>query len=155
MATDAFLNKIKINEGSKDYQRKMKSYLNDRFRVYKDSLGYPTIGYGHLCNPSEVQKYKNGITEPEAHNLLCLDVAHAEQQARSLFQMNKFPLPVQEVLVEMVFQLGASKAQQFKKFKANLDTFNYKAAANELKNSNWFKQTPNRVLRHIAVLESL
>ncbi len=146
------LKTVKLNEGCIEYQTKMKYFRAGRFFVYKDSLGFDTIGYGHLCTSAEVQKYKQGISEIDANNLLALDLGKAEQGARRLFQMNRHSTQVQRVLVEMVFQLGESKAAQFKKFKMQLEAKEYKLAAGELKNSNWFRQTPNRVQGHINVL---
>ncbi|WP_429098130.1 glycoside hydrolase family protein [Aeromonas veronii] len=152
MATDALVNRIKQNEGSISYQKKTGTYKDGKFKLYKDSLGFWTIGYGHLCSDSEVKKYKDGLSETLAGVVLLQDVMEAEQGARRLFEMNRHSLEVQDVLIEMVFQLGERKAAGFKKFKAALDAQDYHNAAHELKDSSWYKQTTNRVKAHIDVL---
>lgn len=154
ITTPRFIERVKANEGTKDYQAKVGSYRNGLFHVYKCSLGFDTIGYGHLCSPNEVQEYKNGITELKAMMLFSLDLAKAEQQARKLFSMNVHSVEVQEVLVEMVFQLGSGTASKFKKFKLALEAMNYSKAAQELKDSAWYKQTPSRVKAHMSVLDA-
>ena len=146
-----FIEKIKLNEGNIKYQQTKGFFKNNKFYVYKDSRGFPTIGYGHLCTASEVKKYSNGITVIEADNLLAKDISIAMQGAARLFQMNRHSVRVQHVLIEMVFQLGETKAALFKKFKANLDALNYKGAAMELVNSAWYTQTKSRVQGHIDI----
>lgn len=128
----------------------MKYFRAGRFFVYKDSLGFDTIGYGHLCTSAEVQKYK-GISEIDANTYLHWTWAKQNKEHGVCSEMNRHSTQVQRVLVEMVFQLGESKAAQFKKFKMQLEAKEYKLAAGELKNSNWFRQTPNRVQGHINV----
>ncbi|HEH9441918.1 TPA: glycoside hydrolase family protein [Aeromonas sobria] len=152
MASQELVDRVKLNEGSISYQKKTGTYISNKFQLYKDTLGFWTIGYGHLCSTSEVQKYKDGITETAAGLLLMQDVFAAEQGALRLFEMNRHSEAVQDVLIEMVFQLGERKAKGFVKFKAALDSKDYKTAASELKNSSWYKQTTNRVKRHIDVL---
>lgn len=152
MATHELVERIKKNEGNIQYQKKNGMFKDNKFQLYKDSLGYWTIGYGHLCSNAEVQKYKDGISDTQASIVLLQDIMEAEQGARRLFEMNRHSTTIQDVLIEMVFQLGERKASQFKQFKAALDAMDYKTAADELKDSSWYKQTPNRVKQHIAVL---
>jgi GH24 family phage-related lysozyme (muramidase) len=152
MASDDLVTRIKQNEGSISYQKKTGTYQDGKFKLYKDTLGYWTIGYGHLCSDSEVKKYKDGITETQAGLVLLQDVIEAEQSARRLFEMNRHSIEVQDVLIEMVFQLGERKAAGFKRFKAALEAHDYNTAAHELKDSSWYKQTTNRVKAHIEVL---
>jgi len=136
------------NEGSKAYQQKIGTYKNGKFLRYKDSLGYWTIGYGHL-----IQKSENfiEITEQQAEALLVQDIKSAVVDAAVLFNMNRLYNSsvcnerVQRVLVEMVFQLGYKKASGFKKFLGALAQGDINAAITEMKNSAWYRQTPNRV----------
>lgn len=46
--------------------KKAEGFVN---KIYDDQ-GHPAIGYGQRLTPSEVEKYKSGITEEEASNLL-------------------------------------------------------------------------------------
>ena len=56
---------LKSYEGTKSYQATKGYYKNDKFWTYVDSLGYPTIGYGHLVLKGE--SFSNGLTEAEVY----------------------------------------------------------------------------------------
>ncbi|MBN6033087.1 glycoside hydrolase family protein [Pantoea ananatis] len=137
------IEQLKKYEGTKEYQSKLGYFKNGKFWTYKDSLGFPTIGYGHLVEAGE--NFSNGLTEEQATSLLETDLAIARRDVVKL-QVN---LPSgsgwDDFLVLMVFQLGLTKTLQFKKFLAALRSGNYSTAINEVKDSNWYRQTPNRV----------
>jgi len=135
---------LKIYEGSTPYQKKLGYYRNDKFYPYQDSLGYWTIGYGRLIQGKESQ-YTNGITETQADKFLDEDIATA---TKDLAKLNvKLPSDSRwnDFLILMLFQLGLNKTLQFKKFLAALNTCNFCTAIKELKDSNWYRQTPSRV----------
>ena len=73
-------------------------------RVYKDALGYPTIGVGHLIRPGE--DFSAGITEERADELLTADLAPCEQAIDSLVRVpltqNKF-----DALASWLFNCGS------------------------------------------------
>ncbi|MGA2350633.1 MAG: lysozyme [Terracidiphilus sp.] len=74
--------------------------------VYKDTAGFPTIGYGHrLLHP---ESFPNGIDEPQASNLLASDLRDAEQAVE---RMVKVPLSQGQfdALVDFCFNLGAGR----------------------------------------------
>ena len=54
------------------------------------------------------------------------------------------PQSVQEVLVEMVFQLGATGVKQFRNMWASLKEKDGEMAALHMRDSRWHKQTKNR-----------
>lgn len=116
-----------------------------RFHVYKDHLGNPTIGYGHLVLPGE--SFPCGLTEEEADKLLAKDIAIAQKGVKSL----KIDLPDDwnEFLIIMVFQLGLAGVKKFKNMLQALKDKNYPVAVAECKNSLWYRQTPNRVKQMI------
>ncbi len=149
----SILTTIKNNEGSLDYQRKRGMFKNGLFHVYKDSLGFDTIGYGHLVKTKE--NYASGINEESADNLLRRDVNGAIQDADHWIPLQGHPEVVQRVLVEMVFQLGINKAKKFIKFAAAIQEKNYSRAGQELKNSTWYQQTPQRVEQHVIDLQKI
>jgi lysozyme len=74
-------------------------------RIYKDSAGLPTIGYGHLLKKGEDFKYRAGISEPDARQLLRKDVEIAEKAVNSLCRVslgrNQY-----NALVSFVFNVG-------------------------------------------------
>lgn len=134
---------LKQYEGTKQYQEKMGYFKNGKFWIYKDSLGYATIGYGHLVLKGE--DFSTGITEAEADKLLDIDIYKAQQDVKKLDITLPADSRFNDFLVMMVFQLGLTKTLQFRKFLAALRNANYATAIEEVKDSNWYRQTPNRV----------
>ena len=58
----------------------------------------------------------------------------------------------QEVLLEMIFQLGIKNCLKFKKFNKSLKNKLPYMAALEMLNSRWYDQTPKRVEKLIDLL---
>ena len=50
----------------------------------------------------------------------------------------------QEIIIEMVFQLGRTGVSKFKNMWKALSELNYVGASYEMLDSRWSKQTPNR-----------
>lgn len=134
---------LKEYEGTKAYQMYKGYYKNSKFHVYKDSLGYDTIGYGHLVKSDEA--FPGGITEAQADAMLLADIGNARVEVDQLRLGLPFDSRWNDFMVLMVFQLGITKTNQFKKFLTALRAKNYATAIAEVKNSNWYRQTPNRV----------
>ncbi|CAI9387143.1 hypothetical protein CITSP_00009 [Citrobacter sp. T1.2D-1] len=55
-------------------------------------------------------------------------------------------------MILMIFQLGITKAKQFKKVIAALKKNNWKEAIVQVRDSNWDRQTPKRVNDMISTL---
>lgn len=74
-----------------------------RARVYQDSAGYPTVGYGHLVKAGE--SFPAGVTEAQAVAMLRADVAIAEAAVRKMvlvpITQNMF-----DALVSFAFNAG-------------------------------------------------
>lgn len=140
--------RLKEYEGTLAYQQHIGTYRNGKFRVYKDSLQKNTIGYGHLVLPNE--NFSDGITESEADTLLDRDIAIARSQLSKL--KLSVPNDWNELLLIMLFQLGLAGVVRFKKMIAALQVHNYKEAINQMRDSLWYRQTPNRVNQMISVL---
>ena len=99
-----------------------------RSRTYKDVNGFPTIGYGHrLLNP---ESFPDGITEPQATEILAADVRDAEQAVARLV---KVPLTSGQfdALVDFCFNLGAGRLASSTLLKI-LNSARYQDAAEQL-----------------------
>lgn len=90
-------------EGSLEYQKYKGYFKNDKFYPYKDSLGYLTIGYGHLIQKGE--EYSNGLSRIDADILLTNDIEKAKKQLKTL-DLGVLPRDIEDYLVIMLFQLG-------------------------------------------------
>ncbi|ENV4137228.1 glycoside hydrolase family protein [Escherichia coli] len=142
--------RLKEYEGTKEYQTKLKYFRNGKFYPYTDSLGFSTVGYGHLIQRGE--DFSTGITENEADQLLSRDLAKVHVQVQTLGLT--LPDDWNDFLVIMVFQLGITGTLKFKKMICALQARNYSEAIKQAKDSLWYKQTPNRVDSMIAVLKN-
>jgi lysozyme len=110
--------------------------------VYKDIRGYQTIGVGR-CIEKGIGK---GITEQEAFVMLENDIAQAKRELpRIVPNFGALGAPRQAVLINMYHQLGATKLKRFGALLEALRIYDYDKVAEEMIDSLWFKQTPNRV----------
>jgi len=113
---------------------------------YKDTLGIPTIGYGT----------KLPLTEEEAELLLKhrLDKKILEISEKEPFFLD-LPQKAQGVIANMAYQLGVEGVLKFKKMWAALKKGDYQKAADEMLDSKWATQTPNRAKRLAEIMGSL
>lgn len=142
-----------------------------KLNIYKDTEGYWTIGIGHLLtkNPLKSVGIKNldsllgrstngTITESEAQKIFQKDVEGVNRDIKG----NSTVSPVfdsldserQKALQNMVFQMGISGVAGFKNSLALLKAKNWNQAAVNLKQSKWYRQTPNRAGRVIEVFRT-
>lgn len=140
--------KIRVNEGTIEYQKYLGHYRDNKFFKYKCSEGYWTIGYGHRCSEDQ-----EPITEAQAEALLDTDIEMASKMAAKIHLDSH--QAVNEVLTEAVFQIGYTGLLKFKKMIAALKQSDYKEAANQMKDSRWYNQTQHRVQKHIDVLNTI
>jgi len=106
--------------------------------VYKDSLGIDTIGYGFAIKDLELDKdICDIILERKLYQL--------EDSVRLKFGWFPYvPKEVQEVVMEMCYQLGVTGVSKFVKTITYLKDKDFKNASIEMLDSKWAKQTPNR-----------
>ena len=142
------MNTIKITDEMKARVRDHEGY---RDSVYLDSLGKATVGIGHLVQPHERQRFKEGvkISTDEIEDLFLIDLNRACAGAEQLISENykadkRLPQAIEHVIVEMVFQLGKTGVSKFKKMWRALSDGDRKQASLEMQDSRWHSQTPVR-----------
>ena len=125
----------------KDRVREHEGY---RDTVYSDSLGFATIGYGHLVLPSD--NFVEGVNYPreQLEALFDKDFEIAETSANELLQGIEHNETVRGIITEMCFQLGKPRVLKFKKMWSALRDKNFKEASNQMIDSAWHKQTTKR-----------
>lgn len=129
----------------------VKEHEGFRSRVYKDTLGFDTVGYGFKCSDlsSDELACNAGKIEPMsvevAEKILDMKLAKLQKNTYTAISWLKFAPPlVGEVICEMVYQMGLSGVLGFKNTLAMLENKEYKKAASNMLLSKWAKQTPNR-----------
>ena len=133
MNMDRLLESVKKHEG----------YRN---KVYLDTLGKRTVGVGHLCVEDFWEDDKE-YEEKFLMEILQKDLQQAIRGARSLMEEHDcvdIDEQAEELLIEMVFQLGMTGVSKFRNMWKALAEKNYIGASYEMLDSRWAKQTPNR-----------
>lgn len=109
-----------------------------RSTPYRCTMGRLTIGYGRNLDDK-------GITKTEAEELLYNDIERCYFDLLSLFSnFDKMPDKIQHVLINMRYQLGASGFRTFKDMIAAAQSEDWNQMKKEMRNSLWYKQTPER-----------
>jgi len=158
ITTDDILNEIKVDKGF-DKKKLLTDLVRDegiRTRVYRDSLGYKTIGIGHLLDKRKggeplrniLGVDKNTITVPEAYKVLAHDVNKTAKQLYSKLPWLKTkPEPVQRDLINMGFNLGTNGLLNFRRTLNDIKYDKYTEAARDMLQSKWAKQVGPRAER--------
>lgn len=113
--------------------------------VYKDHLGYDTIGVGRLVDS---RKPGAGLRSYEIDFLLQNDIDdRIDQLTRRLPWFQNLDDARKGVLLNMAFQLGTDGLLDFKNTLKLIEQGNYQAASDALLQSKWATQTPARAQR--------
>lgn len=112
--------------------------------AYQDHLGYWTIGIGTL-----IDKRKVGGLRPEESAFIFQNRIRLKQEEveRRLPWFNKLDDARKGVLLNMAFQMGVNGLLGFKNTLAMVERGDYAGAANGMKHSLWYRQTPERAER--------
>ena len=129
--------------------RKLKKRIkkNEGFSLkpYKDQLGYLTIGYGHLILPNETHLSKNKTNKAQLISIFNQDFERAVRDYKRFIKQKDHNRKDQELLIEMVYQMGAKRVLKFKKLISNMKKNKRHLVCFEMMDSLWYTQTPNRV----------
>ena len=106
--------------------------------VYKDSLGIDTIGYGFAIKDLFLNKDLCDL-------ILERKISHLLEKINDKFTWYKYmPPAIQDIVVEMCYQMGVYGFSRFKKTIAYLQDKKFEEASVEMLDSRWAIQTPNR-----------
>ena len=130
------------------------------YEIYEDHLGYPTFGVGHLVlesDPEHGQPVGTPVSEERVRECFERDLETAIGECVVLYEeaWDNFPDEVQEVLVNMVFNLGRPRLSKFKKFNTKLLEGDWAGAAPEGRDSLWYRQVGKRAERLMERLEEI
>lgn len=130
-----------------------------KYEVYLDHLGYPTCGVGHLIISGDDEygcEVGTPVSEERVAALFKADLKIVEDDCRELFDyFEHLPENIQLVCAAMAFQLGRSRLSGFKKFRAAISEGRWPDAADEMKDSRWYRQTTSRAERMIALVRAV
>lgn len=150
-------------------QRLITKHEGYRMRVYIDSRGNHTIGIGlNLDDPSARNTCEiHGLNFEELYAgraTMTLSEAEADRDdkilaalfdAQRLFQgWNSFPDDAQAVVLDMIYNLGATRFAEFQHMIAalNANPPDFIGAADQMRASTWFVQTGDRSTEDVALM---
>jgi lysozyme len=119
-----------------------------RNKVYRDTERYLTAGIGHLVVPSDKLDEGDRISDDRVRSLFDTDLDTAIHGAYSAIpSLATHPISVQEVIVQMTFNLGVAGLLGFALMLDALERKEYVRAADEMKSSKWYRQVGARAKR--------
>lgn len=131
------------------------------YAIYEDHLGYPTFGVGHLITEDDEEFGKpvgTSVSEERVRACFERDLDTAIRECSTLYgegQFGNLPSEVQQILVNMMFNMGRPRLSGFKKFNAAIEAGDWKEAAKEGRDSRWYNQVTNRAERLMVRFENL
>jgi lysozyme len=118
-------------------------------RVYKCTEGVDTIGYGFAIKDLY-------LDEDIAELILMRKIQQLLERIIVAFSwFESSPEEVKFVVTNMCYQLGLKGFSKFKKTIYYLETEQYEEAADEMLDSLWYKQTPNRAKELSDIIRSI
>ncbi len=143
---------------SEEISRMIERHEGKKNKVYYDTMGIPTIGIGFNLNRYDTDKRLKDIgtsrqeilegkvlTDEQIYFLFEKDLNEARVTAQSFLpNFNEHPAKIQNVIIDMAFNLGTNRLAGFKKFREALLRKDYRTAANEMIDSKWYSQVGNR-----------
>lgn len=130
------------------------------YEIYKDHLGYDTFGVGHLVletDPEYGQAVGTPVSEERVRECFEHDLGISVAECVILYkdQWESFPDEVQQILVNMMFNMGRTRLSKFKKMNLALSVGHWQLAAAEGRDSLWYRQVTNRAERLMTRLENV
>ena len=146
MNIDKLREQLEIDEGVK-------------YEIYNDHLGYPTFGIGHLVletDPEHGQEIGTPVSEERVIEVFEQDVQTVLNECKVLYEdFDDLPEEVQQIIANMMFNMGRPRLSKFKGMKAGVDARDWNKAADEMVDSGWYRQVTNRADRLVKRMRAL
>jgi len=127
--------------------------------IYLDHLGLPTFGIGHLVidsDPEHGQPVGTPVSEDRCNEAFDKDVQTVISDCNILYpDFDELPEEVQRIIANMMFNMGRPRLSKFKGMKRGVDARDWNAAADEMVDSNWYRQVTKRADRLVARMRAV
>ena len=124
------------------------------YQIYNDHLGYPTFGIGHLVTGHDKEhgwSVGTDVDEDRVREVFEQDVQTVLSDCEKLYDdFYDLPEEAQLIIANMMFNMGLTRLSKFKGMKRGVDSRNWQAAADEMVDSKWYLQVPNRADRLVV-----
>jgi|ERR1700733_9172852 len=146
----------------------IKGHEGLRLKVYFDTKGLQTIGYGFNLNApgaasictqlgldyAGLRAGTLSLTQDEANAVFQYQLGIVLSQASRIFpNYASMPEKVKAVVCDLLF-MGEATFLEFHQTIAALKAYDWKAAADNLEDSLWYRQTGTRGIENVALLRS-
>ena len=149
MNTQTFLelrDEVKADEGVKN-------------EIYLDHLDIPTCGVGHMIKESDPEHglaVGTHIDDERVNELFDEDMKVTLDECTVLYDnFYTFPDEVQKIIANMMFNIGRPRLTKFIKMREHVNNGAWNDAANEMLDSRWAKQVPNRANRLVERMRNV
>ena len=131
-------------------KEQIKRHEGEVLEIYEDSLGYLTLGVGHLIQPHDPehgQPAGTPVSQEVVDEYYAVDFDKHLVETEHVVGKDVFdglPSEIQEVLVNMCFNLGGTRLGKFKNMLNAVEDHDWERMAVEMEDSRWFKQVGRR-----------
>ena len=124
------------------------------YQIYNDHLGYPTFGIGHLVTGHDKEhgwSVGTDVEEDRVREVFEQDVQTVLSDCEILYpDFYDLPEEVQLIVANMMFNMGRPRLSKFKGMKRGVDSRNWEQAADEMVDSQWYRQVERRADRLVV-----
>ena len=129
------------------------------YEIYNDHLGYATFGIGHLVIESDPENGQEVGTPVSADRIIEAfeqDVQTVLSDCAILYpDFDELPEEVQQIVANMMFNLGRPRLSAFKGMKRGVDSQNWQEAADQMVDSRWYRQVGARAERLVERMRNV
>ena len=129
------------------------------YEIYNDHLGYATFGIGHLVtesDPEQGQSLGTPVSSDRVAETFESDIQSVLRDCNVLYSdFHNLPEEAQQVIANMMFNLGRPRLSKFAGMKRGVDARDWNQAADEMVDSNWYRQVTNRADRLVERIRAL
>lgn len=129
------------------------------YELYNDHLGFATFGIGHLVtesDPENGQEIGTPVSESRVVEAFEQDVQTVLSDCAILYpDFDELPEEAQQVIANMMFNLGRPRLSAFKGMKAGVDARDWNEAADQMVDSRWYRQVGARAERLVDRIRAL
>ena len=140
-------------------EKQLTRHEGKRNKVYKDSVGIPTIGIGFNLKRADAKAKIEAVggdyakilaggeelTDEQVSKLVKADVASSILAGREIVtNFDALSDTRKRVVVDMVFNLGLNGLLNFKNMRKAVESSDFATAGKEMEDSKWYKQVKSR-----------
>ena len=130
-----------------------------KYEIYNDHLGYATFGIGHLIldsDPEQGSQVGTPVSESRVAEAFESDIVQVLSDCETLYpDFESLPEDAQRIIANMMFNMGRPRLSKFKGMKRGVDARDWEAAADEMVDSNWYRQVTNRADRLVVRMRNI